>query len=334
MSDLTEEEVNKFKVSDLKKHLKKRGLACTGKKADLKKRLLEAMSEVSNTEETSFQDPESEQASEESKPDQSSEAEATEATEESEITEATDVTEETEAEPAAPVEEEEEVEVNMVDTEPPIEESSPQKRPREEGDEEENPAKRQKTEEAADVDAVVEGEAKPSVEEKEKEEPTPITGRSRTEHSLRDLLFEFEEDDIVKFVYDEIQKNSELLVELKTFMHTHPSLCKLFVRGLLPKHREMDLRTMYSRYGKIGDTRILYDRQTGISKNVGFIVFSNCEEALKALERPERTIDSPNGQKRTIYLNLAMKPNNLNENSTARSGRRMGGRGFRRYGRY
>jgi len=133
----------------------------------------------------------------------------------------------------------------------------------------------------------------------------------------------------VKYVYDEIQKSPDMLEELKTFMHTHPSLCKLFVRGLLPKHREMDLRTMYGRYGNIRDTRILYDRQTGISKNIGFIVFSNCEEALQALERPERTIDCPNGQKRTIYLNLAMKPHNLNENSRMRTSGRPRG-----YGRY
>jgi len=364
MSELTVEGVNKFKVTELKAELKKLSLSTAGKKADLKARLLEAMEEMNNpaqpeetdltsetTEQTDLTSETTEQTSElqEETAENEEVAPATE-----ETTEETAATEEPSAETeetAAVIEATPETETDETLPEPMLEETpasaievssteasseSSQKRQREEGDEEDHPAKRQKTEETSAPDAVVEGEAKPSEEVVEKEEPAepsaPVTGQSRSEHSLRDILFELNEEEVISFVAHVAEERPDLVTELKEFMHTHPSLCKLFVRGLLPKHREMDLRNMYSRYGDIRDTRILYDRQTGVSKNIGFIVYTNCEEALRALERPERTIDCPNGQKRTIYLNLAMKPHNLNENSAARNRNRnfRRGRGFGR----
>lgn len=178
-----------------------------------------------------------------------------------------------------------------------------QKRHREETYEQNHPAKRLKTAEETEIS------------DKKKDDQKRPTGKSRTIHSLRDMLFEFEAKDIHKFVSQLLRDKPETLDKLKSFMYTHSSLCKLFVRGLLPRHREMDLRNMYSQYGNIRDTRILYDRQTGVSKNIGFIVYDNCEQALRALQRPELTIDMPNGQKRTVYLNLAMKPHNLNNHT-------------------
>lgn len=140
-------------------------------------------------------------------------------------------------------------------------------------------------------------------EKTEEKNDAPTLAKTLNPRFIKDLLSEMEESELRKYLQQLIDHDPTLLDKLKKFMHTHTSMCKLFIRGLSLTQTEDDLRDIYGKYGTLRDVRILRDRM-GVSKTFGFLVFNNSDETLAALERPERRIGE-----RTMYLNLAMKPN-------------------------
>jgi hypothetical protein len=59
---------------------------------------------------------------------------------------------------------------------------------------------------------------------------------------------------------------------------------KLFVKNIADDVNEMLLESIFSQYGDVVSTKIVYDRITWESKGFGFVEFSKKEEAEKAIE--------------------------------------------------
>ena len=59
---------------------------------------------------------------------------------------------------------------------------------------------------------------------------------------------------------------------------------KLFVKNIEGSVNEVLLESIFAQYGKIKDTKIVYDKITWESRGFGFVEFEKKEDALKAIE--------------------------------------------------
>jgi len=139
-------------------------------------------------------------------------------------------------------------------------------------------------------------------------EPRAKRQKRLPEEYVKDqLLVGLDDDALREYVFKLVRNNDDALASLRAYMDTHQSMCKLFIRGLVPSQTTEDIESIYGKYN-VKEVRLLKDRQTGQSKNMGFLLFANATDTMKALERPERRIND-----RTIHINLAVKPNNRNK---------------------
>jgi len=91
---------------------------------------------------------------------------------------------------------------------------------------------------------------------------------------------------------------------------------KLFVGGISWNTTEDGLRAAFEQFGEVAEATIVVDRDTGRSRGFGFVVFSNDDEALKAVEQLNGTeLDG-----RTIRVDEARE--------RSRDDRRGGGGGY------
>ena len=60
---------------------------------------------------------------------------------------------------------------------------------------------------------------------------------------------------------------------------------KLFVGGISWNTSEAGLREAFEQFGEVTEATIVVDRDTGRSRGFGFVVFSNDDDALKAVEQ-------------------------------------------------
>lgn len=58
---------------------------------------------------------------------------------------------------------------------------------------------------------------------------------------------------------------------------------KLFVKNIEPSVNEVLLESIFAQYGKVKETKIVYDKITWESRGFGFVEFTNKEDALKAI---------------------------------------------------
>lgn len=79
--------------------------------------------------------------------------------------------------------------------------------------------------------------------------------------------------------------NKTLLCKLSHGISRNNSLPNnnLYIKPLLPTTSEGDLLEIFSKYGKIVDCKVMLDRNTGLSRQIGFVRFENVEDATKAL---------------------------------------------------
>lgn len=79
--------------------------------------------------------------------------------------------------------------------------------------------------------------------------------------------------------------NKTLLCKLSHGISKNNSLPNnnLYIKPLLPTTTEKDLIDIFSKYGKIIDCKVMLDRNTGLSRQIGFVRFENIEDATKAL---------------------------------------------------
>ena len=59
---------------------------------------------------------------------------------------------------------------------------------------------------------------------------------------------------------------------------------KLFVKNIHPDINELQLESVFAKFGEILSTKIIYDRADWSSKGFGFVEFAKKEDALKAIE--------------------------------------------------
>ena len=59
----------------------------------------------------------------------------------------------------------------------------------------------------------------------------------------------------------------------------------LFVGRLAPEVNSSDLKRLFETYGKVLYTKVVIDRDTGISKGVGFVKMANDDEARAAIDK-------------------------------------------------
>lgn len=78
---------------------------------------------------------------------------------------------------------------------------------------------------------------------------------------------------------------------------------KLFIGGISWNTTEDGLRQAFSQFGDIEEVRIVMDRETGRSRGFGFLVFSNDNDATKAITAMDgQTLDG-----RVIKVNEAIE---------------------------
>lgn len=59
---------------------------------------------------------------------------------------------------------------------------------------------------------------------------------------------------------------------------------KLFIKNLDRDINEMQLEGLFAQYGKVADTKIVYDKITWESKGYAFLEMAKKEDGLKAIE--------------------------------------------------
>jgi RNA recognition motif-containing protein len=103
----------------------------------------------------------------------------------------------------------------------------------------------------------------------------------------------------------------------------------LYVSNLDEAVTQDDLKAIFSSYGNILETKVLYDRQTQKSRQCGFVRFSSKEEADRAIGALNNVPLPQNGAK-PIYVKVADSDGRKNANQQ----RGMGGGMMRRQGQY
>ena len=63
----------------------------------------------------------------------------------------------------------------------------------------------------------------------------------------------------------------------------------LFIANLNPASSGKDLMVLFSHYGSVNTTKIIFNRVTGLSKRYGFVEMPNISEALQAVAELNNT---------------------------------------------
>lgn len=112
----------------------------------------------------------------------------------------------------------------------------------------------------------------------------PITGCSLGYGFCRYKTPE-EAERAIKCMSGTVIGNKTLLCKLSHGISKNNSLPNnnLYIKPLLPTTTEKDLIDIFSKYGKIVDCKVMLDRNTGLSRQIGFVRFETIEDATKAL---------------------------------------------------
>jgi len=67
-------------------------------------------------------------------------------------------------------------------------------------------------------------------------------------------------------------------------LNTQTPSDNLYIKPLLKETSEEDLRNLFAKYGNIVDCKVMVDRNTGLSRQIGFVRYENKEHAKTAIE--------------------------------------------------
>jgi hypothetical protein len=80
------------------------------------------------------------------------------------------------------------------------------------------------------------------------------------------------------------QSPSTFASEPKTsVLHSQEPSDNLYIKPLLSSTTEEDLRALFAGFGEISDCKVMVDRHTGVSRQIGFVRFVQSDSAAKAL---------------------------------------------------
>jgi RNA recognition motif-containing protein len=91
---------------------------------------------------------------------------------------------------------------------------------------------------------------------------------------------------------------------------------KIFVGNISLDVKEEDLEKLFSEFGEVESTEIVFDKLTGESRKFGFVKMPNEAEAIKAIE----SLDGKDLKGKDLHVNQARKSIQGREDGNRRSG--------------
>eukprot|EP01122_Echinamoeba_exundans_P004368 TRINITY_DN143_c0_g2_i3.p1 TRINITY_DN143_c0_g2~~TRINITY_DN143_c0_g2_i3.p1 ORF type:complete len:776 (-),score=85.06 TRINITY_DN143_c0_g2_i3:26-2044(-) len=81
----------------------------------------------------------------------------------------------------------------------------------------------------------------------------------------------------------------------------------LYIKPLLSTTSESDLRKLFEPFGPIRECKVMVDKNTGISRQIGFVRFESMEDARNALEKMNghNLVDSDTGASHSLVIKFA-----------------------------
>ena len=169
-------------------------------------------------------------------------------------------------------------------------EESQQKEEEEKDNKKKNKTKKEESDDEDDSSSEKEDEVKPK--SKNKIKPKEEKSESDSDKSEKEPKEEQEENSEPKLVKnpnkeneDSEQKEQEQeKVDKKSKSYNSGTWPELFVNNLSYKTTDESLKKYFSKYGEVESTKIVFDKETGRPKGVGFCKFCDSSSAAKALK--------------------------------------------------
>ena len=169
-------------------------------------------------------------------------------------------------------------------------EESDQKEEEEKNNKKKNKTKKEESDDEDDSSSEKEDEVKPK--SKNKIKPKEEKSESDSDKSEKEPKEEKEENSEPKLVKnpnkeneDSEQKEQEQeKVDKKSKSYNSGTWPELFVNNLSYKTTDESLKKYFSKYGEVESTKIVFDKETGRPKGVGFCKFCDSSSAAKALK--------------------------------------------------
>ena len=169
-------------------------------------------------------------------------------------------------------------------------EESEQKEEEEKNNKKENKTKKEESDDEDDSSSEKEDEVKPKSKNKikQKEEKS----ESDSDKSEKEPKEEQEENSEPKLVKNPNKENEDSeqnekeqeKVDKKSKSYNSGTWPELFVNNLSYKTTDESLKKYFSKYGEVESTKIVFDKETGRPKGVGFCKFCDSSSAAKALK--------------------------------------------------
>ncbi|XP_050259265.1 UBP1-associated protein 2A-like [Quercus robur] len=117
----------------------------------------------------------------------------------------------------------------------------------------------------------------------------PATNDDEDE-DVEKLLEPFTKDHLVALIKKGVSKHPELIEIVRELADADPAHHKIFIHSLNWDTTVETLTSIFGKYGKIEDCKVVTDRVSGKSKGYAFILFKHQSDAWKALKQPQKQI--------------------------------------------
>ena len=169
-------------------------------------------------------------------------------------------------------------------------EESDQKEEEEKNNKKKNKTKKEESDDEDDSSSEKEDEVKPK--SKNKIKPKEEKSESDSDKSEKEPKEEQEENSEPKLVKNPNKENEDSeqnekeqeKVDKKSKSYNSGTWPELFVNNLSYKTTDESLKKYFSKYGEVESTKIVFDKETGRPKGVGFCKFCDSSSAAKALK--------------------------------------------------
>ncbi|KAM0829784.1 hypothetical protein ACQ4PT_066668 [Festuca glaucescens] len=115
-------------------------------------------------------------------------------------------------------------------------------------------------------------------------------GDGDDEEDVTKLLELLSREQLVELLRRAAEKSPWTMAAVRRAAEADPASRKLFVHGLAWRVGAEDLRSAFSRFGKLEDCNVILDKQSRKSKGYGFVLFHSRGAALRALRCPQLQI--------------------------------------------
>ena len=168
-------------------------------------------------------------------------------------------------------------------------EESDQKEEEEKNNKKKNKTKKEESDDEDDSSSEKEDEVKPKSKNKIKPKEEKSESDSKSEKEPKEEQEENSEPKLVKNPNKENEdseqnEKEQEKVDKKSKSYNSGTWPELFVNNLSYKTTDESLKKYFSKYGEVESTKIVFDKETGRPKGVGFCKFCDSSSAAKALK--------------------------------------------------